>query len=128
MKSWFSKKMPKDADQGGSPYDATIERVLQMAREVNAAPAEAEAEVFDFPKALPPKTPPARVQAPAAATAPVKPPTSIANATREDMERRIANYRAFQLKLNEEREARIRRTMDDVRAMLRQSETGRPLR
>jgi hypothetical protein len=43
---------------------------------------------------------------------------------RQEMERRIADYRAFQMKLNDEREARIRRTMDDVRASLKQS--GKP--
>jgi hypothetical protein len=42
------------------------------------------------------------------------------------MERRIADYRAFQIKLNEEREARIRRTMDEVRASLKQSSTPKP--
>jgi hypothetical protein len=42
------------------------------------------------------------------------------------MERRLANYRAFQKKLNDEREERIRRTMDDVRAKLKQSAAQHP--
>ncbi len=49
---------------------------------------------------------------------------TVSRATREEMERRLASYRAFQMRLNEEREARIRRTMDDVRAQLKQSQNS----
>ncbi|MDQ8730849.1 hypothetical protein [Bradyrhizobium sp. LHD-71] len=131
MKFWFTKKSPQDAFDVKAPYDATVEQTLRVAQEVNAAPVEAERELFDFAEAFRPKAAPAPMPAP---TAPppqrpsaTPPPTTgrsrptVSRAAREEMERRIANYRAFQIKLNEEREARIRRTMDDVRARLKQS-------
>jgi hypothetical protein len=123
MKFWFAKKTPKDVYDGKAPYDATVEQVLRVAQEVRAAPAEAEREAFDFAKAFRAKAepvPPASIAAfdqPAAAPAQPR----VSRAERDEMERRIASYRAFQKKLNDEREARIRRTMDDVRAKLKQS-------
>ena len=129
MKFWFTKKTPKDVYDSKAPYDATVEQVLRVAREVNAAPAEAEREVFDFVKALrsiatsdTTATPPVPLT-PSAST-PTRPVVS--RAARDEMERRIASYRAFQTKLNDEREARIRRTMDDVRAKLKQSAEQNP--
>lgn len=124
MKFWFTKKAPKQVYDGKAPYDATVEQVLRVAREVNTAPAEADRDVFDFVKALGPQTEqevtaePAGVQA---LSASALPRPTVSRATRQEMERRVANYRAFQMKLNEEREARIRRTMDDIRTGLKQS-------
>jgi hypothetical protein len=124
MKFWFTKKSPKDAYDGKAPYDATVEQVLRVAQEVNAAPAETERDAFDFAKAFLTKVEPVQPAAPAAtdeqAPFALSRPT-VSRATRQEMERRIADYRAFQMKLNDEREARIRRTMDDVRAKLKQS-------
>ena len=130
MKFWFTKKTPKDAYDGKAPYDATVEQVLRVAQEVNAAPAEAEREVFDFAKAFRVKSEPVlpadpvavEEQAPFSLSRPM-----VSRAAREEMERRIAAYRAFQMKLNDEREARIRRTMDDVRAKLKQLAPKPPL-
>ena len=130
MKLWFTKKTPKEAYDGKAPYDATVEQVLRVAQEVNAAPAETDREVFDFteafrikPEPVLPAAPTAAVdeQAPFAITRP-----TVSRATRQEMERRIADYRAFQIKLNDEREARIRRTMDEVRAHLKQMGTPQP--
>ncbi len=122
MKFWFSKKTPKDVYDVKAPYDATVEQALRVAQEVNAAAPDADRDVFDFVKALHPNAEPDLI------TEPIAPPEELATsrpmvsrAAREEMERRIANYRAFQKKLNDEREARIRRTMDDVRASLKQS-------
>jgi polyribonucleotide nucleotidyltransferase len=129
MKFWFTKKSPKDAYDGKAPYDATVEQVLRVAQEVNAAPEETERETFDFAKAFRTKVEPVQPAAPAAADeqAPfaLSRPT-VSRAMRQEMERRIADYRAFQIKLNDEREARIRRTMDDVRAKLKQSAAQNP--
>jgi hypothetical protein len=128
MKFWFTKKTPKDMYDGKAPYDATVEQVLRVAQEVRAAPAEPEREVFDFAKAFRAKAEPvpptslSSFDAPAAALTQPR----VSRAEREEMERRIANYRAFQKKLNDEREARIRRTMDDVRAKLKQSAAQKP--
>ena len=129
MKFWFTKKTPKDAYDGKAPYDATVEQVLRVAQEVSAAPAETEREIFDFAKAFHTKAEPVPPADPAAVEeqAPfVSPRPTVSRAAREEMERRIADYRAFQMKLNEEREARIRRTMDDVRAKLKQSAAPKP--
>jgi hypothetical protein len=130
MKFWFSKQTPKEAYDGKAPYDATVEQVLRVVQEVRAAPAEAEREVFDFDKAMRPNaTPTAPVAAPATATE-ASPSSQARPATpggeRALMRRRLDNYRAFQIKLNEEREARIRRTMDNLRAKLQQSLKDNP--
>ncbi len=124
MKLWFTKKAPKDVYDGKAPYDATVEQALLVAREVSAAPAEAERDVFDFIKELRPQAEPSPVPEPVTRDplSPTKP--TVSRATREEMERRLASYHAFQMKLNEEREARIRRTMDDVRAQLKQSQNS----
>jgi hypothetical protein len=138
MKFWFTKKTPKEAYDGKAPYDATVEQVLRVAREVNSAPAETALDIFDFEKALrpnaeqdetPPPTsaqpttaPPALTQPASAQTASILARPTVSRATREEMERRKASFRAFQIRLNDEREARIRRTMDDVRARLKQSD------
>lgn len=130
MKFWFNKKTPREVYDGKAPYDATVEQVLRAVQEVRAAPAESEREVFDFDKAMRPNaTPPAPVAAPA--TAPEVAPSSQARPAamggeRALMRRRLDNYRAFQMKLNEEREARIRRTMDNLRAKLQQSVKDNP--
>jgi hypothetical protein len=128
MKFWFAKKTPKDLYDGKAPYDATVEQVLRVAQEVSAAPAESEREIFDFTKAFRTKAEPAL---PAEAQRPDTPAFAltkpkVSRATRDEMERRLANYRAFQKKLNDEREARIRQTMDDVRAKLKQSAAQNP--
>jgi hypothetical protein len=128
MKFWFTKKSPKDMYDGKAPYDATVEQVLRVAQEVSAAPVETERDDFDFAKAFRPKVEPVQpttVEPPQeVAAAPTQP--RVSRAAREEMERRIASYRAFQNKLNDEREARIRRTMDDVRAKLKQSAAQNP--
>ena len=126
MKFWFTKKTPKDVYDGKAPYDATVEQVLRVAQEVSAAPAEAEREIFDFAKAFRPKAEPSSPASMPPLGAPVPTQPRVSRAAREEMERRIANYRAFQKKLNDEREARIRRTMDDVRAKLKQSAAQNP--
>ena len=130
MKFWFTKKTPKDLYDGKAPYDATVEQVLRVAQEVSTTPAESERDTFDFAKAFRTKAEPAPpVAAPPldafAPPAELKKP-KVSRATRDDMERRIANYRAFQMKLNDEREARIRQTMDDLRAKLKQSAAQNP--
>lgn len=130
MKFWFTKKTPKDVYDGKAPYDATVEQVLRVAQEVSKAPAESERDTFDFTKAF-------RTKAEPASPAPVQPldafapppelkKPKVSRATRDEMDRRIANYRAFQIKLNDEREARIRQTMDDLRAKLKQSAAQNP--
>ena len=124
MKFWFTKKTPKDVYDVKAPFDATVEQALRVAEEVNAAPAEADREIFDFVRAFKtePIAPPAEPHVPAAPvlSASSLPRPIVSRAERADMERRIADYRAFQKKLNDEREARIRRTMDGVRAQLKQ--------
>jgi hypothetical protein len=131
MKFWFTKKTPKDMYDGKAPYDATVEQVLRVAQEVSATPTEAEREVFDFAKAFRAKAESAlpvsipSFDTPSFAT-PATAQPRVSRATREEMERRLASYRAFQKKLNDEREARIRRTMDDVRAKLKQSAAQNP--
>jgi hypothetical protein len=138
MKFWFTKKTPKGVYDGKAPYDDTVEQVLRVAREMStAAPAEVERDVFDFAKALRPQAEQSFAKAlgpqaePSPAAEPVAPvpfvepvpfvitKPSVSRATRDEMERRLANYRAFQKRLNDEREARIRRTMDDVREQLK---------
>jgi hypothetical protein len=137
MKFWFAKKTPRETYDGKAPYDATVEQVLRVAREVSTAPAEAEREVFDFGKAMHPSVAPAAPKAPVTPAAPAATNeafsvpttrTTISRAERAMMERRVADYRAFQMKLNEEREARIRRTMDNLRAKLQQSVQDNPPR
>jgi hypothetical protein len=129
MKFWFTKKTPKDAYDGKAPYDATVEQVLRVAQEVSAAPAETERETFDFGTAFLTKAEPVQPAAPAATDEPapfaLSRPT-VSRAARQEIERRVADYRAFQIKLNDEREARIRRTMDDVRAKLKQLAAQKP--
>jgi hypothetical protein len=128
MKFWFTKKTPKDLYDGKAPYDATVEQVLRVAQEVSTTPAETEREVFDFAKAFrvrtEPVTPPLSTPLNDAPYSPAVP--KVSRAVREEMERRLANYRAFQKKLNDDREERIRRTMDDVRAKLKQSAAQHP--
>ena len=128
MKLWFTRKTPKDAYDVKAPYDATVEQMLRVAQEVNATPIEVDREIFDFARtfrngaglaqaagpAEPPSVPPAGVTS----------PPKVSRAMREEMERRVANYRSFQIKLNDAREARIRRTMDEVRAKLSQPMPG----
>ena len=128
MKFWFTKKTPKELYDGKAPYDATVERVLRVAQEVRATPAETERDVFDFATAFRPKTEPAAPQLIAPPNdVPFSPAApKVSRAVREEMERRLTNYRAFQKKLNDEREERIRRTMDDVRAQLKQSAAQHP--
>ena len=128
MKFWFTKKTPKDMYDGKAPYDATVEQVLRVAQEVSAAPAETEREVFDFEKAFHPKIEPALPASIEPQPVPVPTPGQprVSRAEREEMERRIASYRAFQKKLNDDREERIRRTMDDVRAKLKDSAAQHP--
>ena len=90
--------------------------------------------MFDFDKAFRVKTEPAVPLLPAPLNdvpldhVPVHSPTvpKVSRAVREEMERRLANYRAFQKKLNDDREERIRRTMDDVRAKLKDSAAQHP--
>lgn len=132
MTFWFTKKSPRDAFDMKAPYDATVEQALRVAQEVNAAPADADRELFDFAAAFRPRSVPASAptqaapQRPSATPSPRTGPKAapsrpiVSHAARDEMERRIANYRAFQIRLNEEREARIRRIMDDVRARLKQ--------
>ena len=123
MKFWFTKKTPKDVYDVKAPFDATVEQALRFAEEVNAAPVEAEREVFDFTKAFktePVSHPEPHIVAPPVISASALPRPTVSRAERADMERRIASYRAFQMKLNEDREARIRRTMEGVRAQLKQ--------
>ena len=129
MKFWFNKKTPREVYDGKAPYDATVEQVLRAVQEVRAAPAEAEREVFDFDKAMRPKitpTAPVVAPAPAPAVSPSSPARPAEGGERALMRRRLDNYRAFQMKLNEEREARIRRTMDNLRAKLQQSMKDNP--
>jgi hypothetical protein len=129
MKFWFTKKTPKDLYDGKAPYDATVEQVLRVAREVNAEPADAEREAFDFAKALHADVQQDTTVAPATLpAAPALARPTVSRAAREEIERRVASYRAFQMKLNDEREARIRRTMDEVRAKLKQSASDTTLR
>jgi hypothetical protein len=134
MKFWFAnKKSPREVYDGKAPYDATVEQALRVAREVSTAPAEAEREMFDFGKAMrpsvapaspkiaaPPATPATRAATNEAFSIPTT-RTTISRTERAEMERRVADYRAFQIKLNEEREARVRRTMDNLRAKLQKS-------
>jgi hypothetical protein len=121
MKFWFTKKTPKDVYDVKAPFDATVEQALRVAQEVNAASAEADREVFDFRKAFqtapiePEPAPPQQI-----ASASALPRPMVSRAARDEMDRRVASFRAFQMRLNEEREARIRRTMDGVRAQLKQ--------
>lgn len=125
MKFWFSKKTPKDVYDVKAPYDATVEQALRVAQEVNAAGPAADRDVFDFVKAFRPKSEqdlsPELIAPPQELPTLATPRPMVSRAAREEMERRIANYRAFQKKLNDDREARIRQTMDDVRAKLKQS-------
>jgi hypothetical protein len=130
MKFWFSKKTPKDVYDVKAPYDAAVELALRVAQEVNAAAPDADRDVFDFAKALRPKSEPdlspELIAPPQELPALATPRPMVSRAAREEMEHRIANYRAFQKKLNDDREARIRRTMDDVRAKLKQSAAPNP--
>jgi hypothetical protein len=129
MKFWFSKKSSK------APYDATVEQTLLFAQEVNATALPSETDFADLASALRqpehvtprPQPQPIPASQPAAAAPKVRP--SASNSMRDELERRSANYRAFQLKLNEEREARIAKTMADVRASLQQAtaQKSRPL-
>jgi len=125
MKFWFTKKTPRDVYDVKAPFDATVEQALRVAQEVNDAPVEADRDVFDFVKAfatapVAPEPVPQVPSAPAISASSLPRPT-VSRAARDEMDRRVASYRAFQMKLNEEREARIRRTMDGVRAQLKQS-------
>ncbi len=129
MKFWFSKKSSK------APYDATVEQTLLFVQEVNAASEQNESQLPDLASALrQPEhaAPPARPQLlkvpPAAVQPPIPRQSAASNTMREELQRRSANYRAFQMKLNEEREERIRKTMSDVRASLQSSApSSRPL-
>jgi len=122
MKFWFTKKTPRDVYDAKAPFDATVEQALRVAQEVNAAPTEADRDVFDFAKAFTtaPVAAKPETQIPVvSASSPLRP--TVSRAARDEMDHRVATYRAFQMKLNEEREARIRQTMDGVRAQLKQS-------
>lgn len=129
MKFWFSKKSSK------APYDATVEQTLLFVQEVNAAPEEAESQLPDLATALrqpehaAPAPRPQLLQVPPAAVQTPAPRQSAASKSmRDELQRRSANYRAFQMKLNEEREARMRKTMDGVRASLQTAASStRPL-
>jgi hypothetical protein len=120
MKFWFTKKTPKDVYDVKAPFDATVEQALRVAQEVNTAPVETDREVFDFIKAFQ-AAPAGREPAPPqhVPSASALPRPTVSRAARDEMDRRVASYRAFQMRLNEEREARIRRTMDGVRAQLK---------
>src|SRR5438045_5826266 len=100
MKFWFTKKTPKDLYDGKAPYDATVEQVLRVAQEVSATPAESDRDTFDFAKAFRTKAEPAPPAAASPLDAFALPPElkkpKVSRATRDEMERRIANYRAFQ--------------------------------
>lgn len=127
MKFWFTRKTPKELYDGKAPYDATVEQVLQVAREVSTSPADSDREIFDFAKAFRANVQGSAAIEPMPAPAPAAlPRPTVSRADRAEMERRIATYRAFQKKLNDEREARIRRTMDEVRAKLKQSVQDSP--
>lgn len=127
MKFWFSRKSSK------APYDATVEQTLRFAQEVNSAPLPSEASFADLASAMrkaEPGTPRPSLSPPQPASPASKmTPPSASNSMREELERRTANYRAFQMKLNEEREERMRKTMADVRTSLQQSaaQNSRPL-
>jgi hypothetical protein len=125
VKFWFAKKTPKDVYDGKAPYDATVEQVLRVAQEVNSAPAETDGDIFDLVKAFRPEA--AAAAPPSFPAVPVPSRPTVSRAMRDDMERRLNNYRAFQKKLNDEREARIRQTMDDIRIKLKQSAQDSPL-
>lgn len=127
MKFWFSKKSSK------APYDATVEQTLLFVQEVNAASEETESQLPDLATALrqpehtAPTPRPQLLQVPPAPT-PAPGQSAVSKSMRDELQRRSANYRAFQMKLNEEREARIRKTMDGVRASLQASpSSSRPL-
>jgi len=125
MKFWFSRKTPKDLYDVKAPYDATVEQTLRVAQEVNATSPDTDRDTFDFARAFRPMSgqnvAPEPVAPPQDLAVVPNPRPTVSRAAREEMELRIASYRAFQMKLNDEREARIRRTMDDVRAQLKQS-------
>lgn len=128
MKFWFSRKSSK------APYDATVEQTLRFAQEVNSTPSPSEASFADLASALrkaEPGTPRPQSLAPPQPAPPASKmtPPSASNSMREELERRTANYRAFQMKLNAEREERMRKTMADVRTSLQQStaQNSRPL-
>jgi hypothetical protein len=125
MKFWFSRK------SGKAPYDATVEQTLLFAQEVNATSEDANEALLDLATAL--RQPEHAAPAPQAVqrAKPVPAPLRRAagsSAMREELQRRSADYRAFQLKLNEAREERIRKTMADVRASLKAAaQATRPL-
>lgn len=124
MKFWFTKKTPKDVYDGKAPYDATVERVLRVVQEVRSTPAEADRDVFDFGEAMRPNAEQSPTAQPDPAPTPyvfAPAPPMVSRTERDEMERRVASYRAFQMKLNDDREARIRRTMEDIRAGLKRS-------
>lgn len=126
-----------------APFDATVEQTLRAAQAINAAPSEESSktptrDIFDIFSALrapepavaaapppetpqidaPPSGPPAQSRPAAPGPTPGSKPGPRPGPMRAEVERRAANYRAFQMKLNEEREARIRKTMADVRTQL----------
>ena len=132
---------------GKTPFDATVEQTLRAAQAINDATSEPLSEtptrdVFDIfsvlreskPAGAPDTEPPQiealtiepkQIDAPSLNPAPPQAghPTRIGpkpGPMRAEVERRAANYRAFQMKLNEDREARIRKTMADVRSQLQQ--------
>jgi len=129
MKFWFSKKSSK------APYDATVEQTLLFVQEVNATSSESESQLLDLATALrqpehaaPAPRPQLLQVPPPPAQAPAPRQSAASKSMREELQRRSANYRAFQMKLNEEREERIRKTMNDVRASLQSSApVSRPL-
>lgn len=129
MKFWFSKKSSK------APYDATVEQTLLFVQEVNATSSESESQLPDLATALrqpehaaPAPRPQLLQVSPPPAQAPAPRQSAASKSMREELQRRSANYRAFQMKLNEEREERIRKTMNDVRASLQSSApVSRPL-
>lgn len=129
MKFWFMRKSPKATYDGQAPYDATVEQVLRVAREMSTEPSDPEHGTFDFAEAFQanaPQTDPSRREPEMEDTPIAIAPPKVSNAAREEIKRRVENYREFQIKLNEEREARIRRTMEDVRDKLNRPAIQKP--
>lgn len=130
MKFWFSKKGYRETREAKAPFDATVEQTLRAAQDVSATPEEKPArDIFDIfstlrqPRApgadaaLNPDMPRPDARPPSMASSETGRP-AVPRIMRDEMERRAANYRALQMKLNDDREARIRKTMADVRIKL----------
>jgi hypothetical protein len=137
-------------------FDATVEQTLRAAQAINEAPPEPASEapardIFDIFRSLREPMPavatapdtespqidalqiePTRVEPQVDAPSAGRPvrtgakPGPKPGPMRAEVERRTANYRAFQIKLNEDREARIRKTMADVRSQLQRLDSQGP--